>query len=77
MAVSDTPVTYSAEDAARLRARFASGEGALVCPLCEGPLLVGPPFERRGRTMTELYCRDCQRCVMIEVARGDGPSPIP
>lgn len=64
----DTPVTYTAEEAATVRRGFARGDRSMTCPHCGGRLVVDPPFDYQGRKVCELYCDDCQRCVIVSLS---------
>ena len=70
MSLHDTPVTYSADEARSIRNKFAHGEGGLICPRCETPLQVGPYFERNRQLFSEIFCGDCNRCIMVRVGTG-------
>lgn len=69
LTMRDTPVTYSAAEAAALRKAFAQGDQSMTCPQCGGRLVIDPPFECQGRMVSELYCDDCQRCVIVRMAK--------
>lgn len=69
MVVHNTPVTYSVAEAATIRKEFAEGTGDLLCPRCHTRLLISPCFERKHRRLSEIYCGECQRCVIVRLAK--------
>lgn len=66
MTVHDTPVTYSGDEAARIRALATRLETPLLCPRCGSELDLGPRIRRRERTLQEASCPTCHRCVMLD-----------
>jgi DNA-directed RNA polymerase subunit RPC12/RpoP len=62
----DTPVTYSRDEAAKIRAQVDSAADPIICPRCGQPLKGGPPISRRDDVIRELVCPDCRRCVMVK-----------
>ena len=61
----DTPATYSADEADRIRHAFAQLDVSLECPRCGGILSVGPPILRPGGTIQEVSCPGCRRCLFV------------
>lgn len=62
----DTPVTYSRDEAARIRDQVERGVHPAVCPRCGKPLQSGPVIRRDDYTIQELVCADCRRCMMVK-----------
>ncbi len=61
----DTPATYSADEAARIREMFAQLDSRLICPRCSEQLTVSTPVTRRGSTIQEVSCPGCYRCIVV------------
>lgn len=61
----DTPVTYSRDEATRIRTLVADPDAALVCPRCGGMLEVGQPIASGGtmHPVWEIHCLACRRVV--------------
>jgi hypothetical protein len=62
----DTPVTYSREEAAKIRKQVEQSADPVLCPRCNRPLKAGPSIARKDDMIRELVCPDCRRCVMVK-----------
>ncbi len=63
--VPSTPVTYSADEAGRIREMLVQPHGQLVCPRCSDDLLIGAATIRNRHTIREVFCPGCHRCLMV------------
>ncbi len=73
----DTPVTYSRDEAQRIRAIVSDASRALECPLCQGKLKIGYPIAGGGTVhpVWEVRCQDCHRAAYAtEIADQHRPS---
>ncbi len=80
MSTRDTPTTYSAEEAARIKEMAGRPDASLVCPRCDTPLIRLTPTDARGAVMQELSCPECHRCIILrapEAEPGHPPTPTP
>ncbi len=80
MSTRDTPTTYSAEEAARIKEMAGRPDASLVCPRCNTPLTWVTPAEIWGAVMQEVSCPECHRCIILrapEAERGPPPTPTP
>ncbi len=80
MSTRDTPTTYSAEEAARIKEMAGRPDASLVCPRCGTPLIRLTPTDARGPVMQEVSCPKCHRCIILrapEAERGHPPTPTP
>ena len=62
----DTPVTYSRDEAAKVRAQVKEGSNPVICPRCGKPLEAGPLIPRKEESIQELVCVSCHRCLMVK-----------
>ncbi len=80
MSARDTPTTYSAEEAARIKDMAGQPDASLVCPLFNTPLIRLTPTDARGAVMQEVSCPGCHRCIILRAPgaeRGYPPTPTP
>lgn len=61
----ETPVTFTAEEAERIKQAVRTKTPDLHCPRCDHDLAYGPGVRYEGHTIRELYCPVCHRCLMI------------
>ena len=76
----DTPVTYSREEATRIRAIVADASHPLVCPRCAGDLRIGFPIAAGGtiQPVWEIRCQGCHRAAYAtEIADTHKPAADP
>ena len=74
----DTPVTYSREEAARVREIVGTDDQTLICPRCGDELKVGFPVAAGGtvQPVWEVRCQGCHRSAyVLQVGRRHRPSP--
>lgn len=64
MPVRDTPVTFTLDEAERMRVAVGA-DGLAECPRCERRLLVGPAAVGGGGFVREWWCPECARCAML------------
>lgn len=64
----DTPVTFSPDEAAKIRELFASFTNPLPCPRCGKSLQVGSPIAGGGTVamIWEIRCHACSRSLILE-----------
>ena len=61
-----TPVPFSNEALADLKARFAA-PGPVTCPTCTGRFTLGPVVARDGAARRQVFCVGCGRAALIPV----------
>ncbi len=61
-----TSERYSAKDAERIRDMILDPYG-VVCPQCQGDLLLGRLSTHQDITGRQVHCTSCRRCVIIAV----------
>ncbi len=64
---STTPVPYSPEQHAELRARFAS-PGPVTCPVCGGRFTLGPARREGDKVERLVLCMGCRRGTVVDDA---------
>ncbi len=80
MSTRDTPTTYSAEEATRIKEMAGRQAASLVCPRCNKPMIRLTPTDMRGAVTQEVSCPECHRCVILHAPgaeRGHPPNPTP
>ncbi len=70
-AESGTPITFSKEEASRIREAFAKHTEHLICPRCGGEMDVGRPIAGGGTIppVHEIRCDACDATVLAAVGR--------
>ncbi len=68
----DTPVTFTGEEAARVREIIADPERDPACPLCGGELVVGDPVAAGGtvQPIWEIRCASCHKSAYASRVAG-------
>ena len=61
-----TPVPFSSEAFAELKARFAA-PGPVTCPACDARFTLGPIVAREGVAYRQVFCVGCGRAAVIPV----------
>ncbi len=61
----DTPVIYTLDEAACIREMLVQPHSQLVCPRCNGDLVIGAATIRNKHTIREVCCPDCQGYLMV------------
>ena len=61
-----TSERYSNKDAEQIRDMILDPYG-VVCPQCQGDLLLGRMSTHQGITGRQVHCTSCRRCVIIAV----------
>ncbi len=67
----ETPVTYTADEAFCIREMLVQPHGQLICPRCNGDLVIGAATIRHSHTIREVLCPDCHRCLMVRDVEED------
>ena len=55
MSTRDTPTTYSAEEAARIKEMAGRPDASLVCPRCNTPLILLTPTDNQENPCRSEY----------------------
>ncbi len=67
MPINETPVTFSKREALVIRRAFERGMQEILCPRCGIPMRLSQCFQYSDRLVSEIFCDDCHRCVMVHV----------
>jgi predicted nucleic acid-binding Zn ribbon protein len=64
---TNTPVTYSREEARLIREALHQESKAMVCPRCGGNLALGQPAAAGGTVppVWEVRCEQCRRSLFV------------
>ncbi len=74
----ETPVTFTHEEARRIREVLSKSPTAAPCPKCGGAMVISEPISREGSlgVSFEVRCDPCHRVAIItEVPGTRRPSP--
>ena len=61
----DTPVMFSPEETALVRAQVLDSAAEVRCPRCGGSLTLGPTIKEGEETVREVRCSACHRTVLL------------
>ena len=66
---SETPVTFTRDEAKRIRALLKTLPNRVYCPRCGDTLTLSEPgpSERDGHVAYEVICEPCRRAALIVV----------
>ena len=68
----ETPVTFTREDAKKIREALGKSHAGAVCPQCGEPLTISEPVTSEGSlgVSFEVRCEPCHRVAIISEVPG-------